>query len=101
VQTDNIYANIIPNIENYIPLSALQYAILLQRENYNIKKSTIMTKKVKETIVKAYVGIESGVVNGYKKVESGVVGAYKKIESSAVNFGNSLVEEYDKQQKKK
>jgi hypothetical protein len=34
-------------------------------------------------------------------VESGVVGAYKKIESSAVNFGNSLVEEYDKQQKKK
>ena len=60
-----------------------------------------MTKKVKETIVKTYVGIESGVVNGYKKVESGVVGAYKKIESSAVNFGNSLVEEYDKQQKKK
>lgn len=59
-----------------------------------------MTKKVKETIVKAYVGIESGVVNGYKKVESGVVGAYKKIESSAVNFGNSLVEEYDKQRKK-
>lgn len=60
-----------------------------------------MTKKVKETIVKAYVSIESGVVNGYKRVESGVVGAYKKIESSAVNFGNSLVEEYDKQQKKK
>ena len=101
MQTDNIYANIIPNIENYIPLSALQYAILLQREKYNIKKSKIMTKKVKETIVKAYVGIESGVVNGYKRVESGVVGAYKKIESSAVNFGNSLVEEYDKQQKKK
>ena len=60
-----------------------------------------MTKKVKETIVKAYVGIESGVVNGYKRVESGVVEAYKKIESSAVNLGNSLVEEYDKQQKKK
>ena len=101
MQIDNIYANIIPNIENYIPLSALQNTILLQREKYNIKKSTIMIKKVKETIVKAYVGIESGVVNGYKKVESGVVGAYKKIESSAVNLGNSLVEEYDKQQKKK
>jgi hypothetical protein len=101
VQIDNIYANIIPIIGHYIPLSAIQYAILLQREKYNIKKSTIMTKKVKETIVKAYVGIESGVVNGYKRVESGVVGAYKKIESSAVNLGNSLVEEYDKQQKKK
>lgn len=100
MQTDNIDASIIPIIGHYNHLSAIQYAILLQREKYNIKKSTIMTKKVKETIVKAYVGIESGVVNGYKKVESGVVGAYKKIESSAVNFGNSLVEEYDKQRKK-
>lgn len=59
-----------------------------------------MTKKIKETIVKTYVGIESGVVNGYKAVENGVVGAYKKIESSAVNFGNSLVEEYDRLRKK-
>lgn len=59
-----------------------------------------MTKKIKETIVKTYVGIESGVVNGYKAVENGVVGAYKKIESSAVNFGNSLVEEYDRLRQK-
>ena len=73
-------------------------------------KSTIMAK-VKEKIVKTYTEIESGVVNGYKRVETGVVegyqaiedgvvGAYKKIESSAVNFGNSLVEEYDKLRKK-
>ena len=56
-----------------------------------------MATKIKEKIVKSYVNIESGVVNGYQAIEKGVVGTYKKIETAAVNFGNSLIEEYDKQ----
>jgi hypothetical protein len=58
-----------------------------------------MATKIKEKIVKSYVNIESGVVNGYQAIEKGVVGTYKKIETAAVNFGNSLIEEYDKQHK--
>ena len=60
-----------------------------------------MATKIKEKIVKSYVNIESGVVNGYQAIEKGVVGTYKKIETAAVNFGNSLIEEYDKQHKQK
>ena len=60
-----------------------------------------MATKIKEKIVKSYVNIESGVVNGYQAIEKGVVGTYKKIETAAVNFGNSLIEEYDKQHKRK
>ena len=59
-----------------------------------------MATKIKEKIVKSYVNIESGVVNGYQAIEKGVVGTYKKIETAAVNFGNSLIEEYDKQHKR-
>jgi hypothetical protein len=59
-----------------------------------------MATKIKEKIVKSYVNIESGVVNGYQAIENGVVGTYKKIETAAVNFGNSLIEEYDKQHKR-
>lgn len=59
-----------------------------------------MATKIKEKIVKSYVNIESGVVNGYQAIEKGVVGTYKKIETAAVNFGNSLIEEYDKQRKR-
>ena len=59
-----------------------------------------MATKIKEKIVKSYVNIESGVVNGYQSIEKGVVGTYKKIETAAVNFGNSLIEEYDKQHKR-
>lgn len=40
-------------------------------------------------------------VNGYKAVENAAVGAYKKVESSAVNFGKSLIEEYDRQKSEK
>ena len=58
-----------------------------------------MATKIKEKIVKSYVNIESGVVNGYQAIENGVVGTYKKIETAAVNFGNSLIEEYDKQKR--
>ena len=58
-----------------------------------------MATKIKEKIVKSYVNIESGVVNGYQAIEKGVVGTYKKIETAAVNLGNSLIEEYDKQHK--
>lgn len=58
-----------------------------------------MATKIKEKIVKSYVNIESGVVNGYQAIEKGVVGTYKKIETAAVNFGNSLIEEYDKQKR--
>ena len=59
-----------------------------------------MATKIKEKIVKSYVNIESGVVNSYQAIEKGVVGTYKKIETAAVNFGNSLIEEYDKQHKR-
>ncbi|MBO5830966.1 MAG: hypothetical protein J6R01_05120 [Alistipes sp.] len=59
-----------------------------------------MATKIKEKIVKSYVNIESGVVDGYQAIEKGVVGTYKKIETAAVNFGNSLIEEYDKQHKR-
>jgi hypothetical protein len=59
-----------------------------------------MATKIKEKIVKSYVNIESGVVNGYQAIENGVVETYKKIETAAVNFGNSLIEEYDKQHKR-
>jgi hypothetical protein len=59
-----------------------------------------MATKIKEKIVKSYVNIESGVVNGYQAIEKGVVETYKKIETAAVNFGNSLIEEYDKQHKR-
>jgi hypothetical protein len=59
-----------------------------------------MATKIKEKIVKSYVNIESGVVNGYQAIEKGVVGTYKKIETAAVNFGISLIEEYDKQHKR-
>ena len=59
-----------------------------------------MATKIKEKIVKSYVNIESGVVDGYQAIETGVVGTYKKIETAAVNFGNSLIEEYDKQHKR-
>ncbi len=70
-----------------------------------------MTKKITKATVKGYAAIENGVVNAYntieeitvnsfKTIENGVVGAYKKIESSAVNFGNSLIEEYDKLKQK-
>ena len=59
-----------------------------------------MATKIKEKIVKSYVNIESGIVNGYQAIEKGVVGTYKKIETAAVNFGNSLIEEYDKQHKR-
>lgn len=43
---------------------------------------------------------KKGVVDGYQAIEKGVVGTYKKIETAAVNFGNSLIEEYDKQHKR-
>lgn len=59
-----------------------------------------MATKIKEKFVKSYVNIESGVVDGYQAIEKGVVGTYKKIETAAVNFGNSLIEEYDKQHKR-
>lgn len=59
-----------------------------------------MATKIKEKIVKSYVNIESSVVNGYQAIENSVVGTYKKIETAAVNFGNSLIEEYDKQHKR-
>lgn len=59
-----------------------------------------MATKIKEKIVKSYVNIESGIVDGYQAIEKGVVGTYKKIETAAVNFGNSLIEEYDKQHKR-
>ena len=59
-----------------------------------------MATKIKEKIVKSYVNIESGVVDGYQAIEKGVVETYKKIETAAVNFGNSLIEEYDKQHKR-
>ena len=70
-----------------------------------------MATKIKEKIVKSYVNIESGVVDGYQAIEKGVVDGYqaiekgvfvtyKKIETAAVNFGNSLIEEYDKQHKR-
>lgn len=59
-----------------------------------------MATKIKEKIVKSYVNIESGVIDGYQAIEKGVVGTYKKIETAAVNFGNSLIEEYDKQHKR-
>ena len=59
-----------------------------------------MATKIKEKIVKSYVNIESGVVDGYQAIEKGVVGTYKKIETAAVNFGYSLIEEYDKQHKR-
>lgn len=59
-----------------------------------------MATKIKEKIVKSYVNIESGVVDGYQAIEKGVIGTYKKIETAAVNFGNSLIEEYDKQHKR-
>lgn len=69
-----------------------------------------MTKSIKKGAVKAYVGIENAVVGGYKAVETrtvesykavedAFVGAYKAIETKAVNFGRSLVEEYDRQKK--
>ena len=59
-----------------------------------------MATKIKEKIVKSYVNIESGVVDGYQAIEKGVIETYKKIETAAVNFGNSLIEEYDKQHKR-
>ena len=59
-----------------------------------------MATKIKEKIVKSYVNIQSGVVDGYQAIEKGAVGTYKKIETAAVNFGNSLIEEYDKQHKR-
>ena len=37
----------------------------------------------------------------YGQIVCGFVGAYKKIESSAVNFGNSIIEEYDRLKQKR
>ena len=51
--------------------------------------------------VDAYKTIEERTVDSYKTIENGFVGAYKKIESSAVNFGNSLIEEYDRLKQKR
>lgn len=48
-----------------------------------------MKKDLKTKAVKTYVGIENAVVEGYKSVET-----------AAVNFGNSLVEEYDRLRQK-
>ena len=70
-----------------------------------------MKKDLKTKAVKTYVGIEKGVVEGYKSIETGVVkgykavenavvDGYKSVETAAVNFGNSLIEEYDKQHKR-
>lgn len=61
-----------------------------------------MTKKVskvKEGVVKAYVSIENAVVGSYKAIENAAVGGYKAIENKAVEFGHSLVEEYDRQKR--
>lgn len=63
-----------------------------------------MTKKVskvKEGVVKAYVNVENAVVGSYKAIENAAVGGYKKIEDKAVEFGHSLVEEYDRQKSNK
>lgn len=63
-----------------------------------------MTKKVskvKEGVVKAYVSIENAVVGSYKAIENAAVGGYKAIENKAVEFGHSLVEEYDRQKSNK
>jgi hypothetical protein len=70
-----------------------------------------MKKDLKTKAVKTYVGIEKGVVEGYKSIETGVVkgykavenvvvDGYKSVETAAVNFGNSLVEEYDRLRQK-
>lgn len=61
-----------------------------------------MTKKVskvKKGVVKAYVNVENAVVGSYKAIENAAVGGYKKIENKAVEFGHSLIEEYDRQTK--
>ena len=53
-------------------------------------------KGIKDTVVGSYDAIENGVVGGYKAVENTAVGAYKAVETAAVDFGRSLVEEYDR-----
>mgnify|MGYP002520436891 CR=1 FL=1 len=95
MQIDNLYANIIPNIENYIPLSALQYAIHLQREKYNIKfwayQYEVINIKEQEKIAEfldekcaeidaLYSDIEKQVetLEEYKKKYSGVLIVNKK-----------------------
>ena len=56
---------------------------------------------MKKKLVKTYKGIEEAVVGGYQVLENGVVSGYKAIENTAVNFGRSLVEEYDCQKDEK
>lgn len=56
---------------------------------------------IENGVVDAYKTIEERTVDSYKTIENGFVGAYKKIESSAVNFGNSLIEEYDRLKQKR
>lgn len=82
------------------PMSSLPLHSELKNEI--MKKKLVKTYKgIEEAVVGGYQAIENGVVSGYKAVENSAVGAYKAVETTAVNFGRSLVEEYDRQKDEK
>ena len=73
------------------------YGIKNKNMKRNVKQKAVeVYVEIENGVIDTYKSIETGVVNGYKAVENAVVGTYKKVEDSAVDFGKSLIEEYDK-----
>lgn len=102
-----MYATFMLIYAHSLPFFASRYVLLLHPETKkkekmkNVKKNAVETYvEIENGVIDTYKAIEKGVVNGYKTVENAVVGTYKKIENSAVDFGKSLLEEYDRLRQK-